>query len=227
MAINLSGIQWSLRLWADRVNVRRHMGCSPYFAVTGTHPLLPLDIAEATYLLPPPNASLLTTNLITTCAVALQKLRMHLAKLTSDVYSTRIKAAIRFEQEHSSTITDCNFKLSDLVLIQNTAIEKSLNRKMRARYICPLIVISRNKGSAYIISELNGSVFDHPIAAFRVIPYFAQQCIDVLPLDELINITSCQLHKLKETMLSDSDDEDEDLAANRYPSPDVDNDDKD
>ncbi|KAJ6618390.1 hypothetical protein B0H10DRAFT_1248119 [Mycena sp. CBHHK59/15] len=28
------------------------MGCSPYFAVTGTHPLLPLDISEATYLLP-------------------------------------------------------------------------------------------------------------------------------------------------------------------------------
>jgi hypothetical protein len=26
--------------WAERVTVRRRMGCSPYFAVTGTHPLL-------------------------------------------------------------------------------------------------------------------------------------------------------------------------------------------
>ena len=148
-------------------------------------------------------------------------------KLASDVYSARIKATIRFEQEHSSTITDYNFKLGDLVLIRNTAIEKSLNHKMCVRYIGPLIVISRNKGGAYIISELNGSVFDCPITAFRVIPYFVQQCINVPPLDELIDITSHRLRKLEETTLSDSDDENEDLAANQYPSPDVDNDDED
>ena len=93
------------------------MGCSPYFAVTGTHPLLPLDITEATYLLPPPDAPLSTTDLITTWAVALQKQCTHLKKLMSDIYSTHIKAMIRFEQEHSSTITDYNFKLRDLVLI--------------------------------------------------------------------------------------------------------------
>jgi len=33
--------------WADRVTIRRRMGCSPYFAATGTHPILPLDIAES------------------------------------------------------------------------------------------------------------------------------------------------------------------------------------
>ena len=60
-------------MWADRITVRRRMGCSPYFTVTGTHPLLPLDITEATYLLPPPDAPLSTTDLIATHAVALQK----------------------------------------------------------------------------------------------------------------------------------------------------------
>ena len=104
-------------MWADHVTVCRRMGCSPYFAVTGTHPLLPLDITEATYLLPPPDAPLSTTDLITTHAVALQKRRVHLTKLASDVYSACIKAATRFEQEHFSTITDYNFKLGDLVLI--------------------------------------------------------------------------------------------------------------
>ena len=44
------------------------------------------------------------------------------------------------------------------------------------------------------------------------------------PLDELIDITSHQLHELEDTTLSDLDDEDEELAANRYPSPDVDDD---
>ena len=85
---------------------------------------------------------------------------------------------------------------------------------MRARYISPLIVILRNKGSAYIISELNGSVFDRLIATFCIIPYFARQRIDVPPLDELIDITSRQLCELEETTLSDLDDKDKDVAAN-------------
>ena len=65
-------------------------------------------------------------------------------------------------------------------------------------------------------------MFDRPIAAFRVIPYFVRQSIDVPPLDELIDITSCRLRELEETTLSDLDEEDEDVAANRYPSPDED-----
>ena len=63
---------------------------------------------------------------------------------------------------------------------------------------------------------------------YWVLPrYQAHQRINVPPLDKLINITSCQLCELEETMLSDLDDEDKDLAANRYPSPDVDDDDED
>ncbi len=42
--------------WSERVTIRRRMGCSPYFALTGTHPLLPFDISEANYLLPPPES---------------------------------------------------------------------------------------------------------------------------------------------------------------------------
>src|SRR5271155_4281197 len=38
--------------WAERVTIRRRMGCLPYSAAPGTHPLFPIDIAEANYLLP-------------------------------------------------------------------------------------------------------------------------------------------------------------------------------
>ena len=199
--------------WAERVTVRRRMGCSPYFATTGTHPLLPFDIAEANYLLPPPASTLTTTELITKRAIALQKRRSQLAQLHSKVYNARLKAAVRFEKEHSHTIRDYDFKLGDLVLVRNTAIEKSLNRKMRSRYLGPLIVISRNRGGAYIISELDGAVFDRPIAAFRVIPYFARTKIELPPLDKLIDISRNRLAEMEASNQSDPDD-DTDMEEN-------------
>lgn len=77
------------------------------------------------------------------------------------------------------TIRDFNFAPGALVLRRNTAIEKSLNRKMRARYEGPLVVIARNRGGAYILCTLNGAVYDRPCAAFRLVPYFARRHIDI------------------------------------------------
>jgi len=111
-----SSIAYSV-FWADRVTVRKRMGCSPYFAVTGTHPLLPFNIAEASYLLSPPNSILSTTDLIARWAIQLQKRHEHLSTLHSEVFETRLKAAVHFEKEHTLTVSDFNFKLGDLVLL--------------------------------------------------------------------------------------------------------------
>src|SRR5882672_4583312 len=115
--------------WSERVTPRKRMGCSPYFAVTGTHPLLPFDIIEANYLAPPPDSLLSTTDLIARRAITLQKRQEDLARLRARVHDARNRAALRFEREHTATIRDYDFKRGDLVLVRNTAIEKALNRK--------------------------------------------------------------------------------------------------
>ena len=203
-----SSVAYSV-FWAERVTVRKRMGCSPYFATTGAQPLLPFDISEANYLLPPPDSVLSTTDLIARRAMALQKRRSDLTQLHDKVYSARLSAAKRFEKEHAASIHNFDFTLGDLVLIRNTAIEKALNRKMRARYLGPLIVISRNKGGAYIVAELDGSVFDRPIAAFRVIPYFARTTLDIPPLHDLIDVSRARLAELENSETMDPDDEEE------------------
>ena len=80
-----SGVAYSV-FWAERVTIRCRMRCSPYFAATGTHPLLPINIVKANYLLPPPDSILSSTNLITQHAITLQKRRDQLSKLTEQVY---------------------------------------------------------------------------------------------------------------------------------------------
>jgi hypothetical protein len=76
---------------------------------------------------------------------------------------------------------------------------------MRARYTGPIIVISRNKGGAYIVAELDGSLYDRPIAAFRLIPYFARQHIDLPPLENLLDVSIERLRELENTAFEDTD----------------------
>jgi hypothetical protein len=119
-------------------------------------------------------------------------------------YSTaHLEAAKRFELVHQRTIRDYNFKQGDLVLMRNTQIEKSLNRKMHPRYLGPLIVIARNFGGAYILCELDRSVLHHPVAAFRLLPYLAQKSIPLPP--NFLDIDEERLEALRTTSKIDDD----------------------
>ena len=109
---------------------------------------------------------------------------------------SHLTAAIRFEKKHLRTIINYVFERGDLVLMCNTRIEKSLNKKMKPRYLGPLIVVSRNKGGAYILCELDGSVLQNPIAQFCVLPYFARKSI-FLP-EGFINIGVDRLREMEE-----------------------------
>ena len=109
---------------------RKRMGCSPYFAVTGTHPLVPFDIVEANYLAPSPDAILSTTDLTACHAIALQKCQEDLARLKFRIHDACNCVALHFEHKHTAKIRDFNFKRGDLILMRNTAIKKALNRKM-------------------------------------------------------------------------------------------------
>ncbi|KZT21240.1 hypothetical protein NEOLEDRAFT_1073857 [Neolentinus lepideus HHB14362 ss-1] len=189
------------------------MGCSPYFAVTGAHPLIPLNIVEVTYLQPPPDSILSTTDLIAQRAIALQKWDKQVERLHHRILQHRVEAARQFEKEHMYMIHDFDFKRGDLVLMRNTTIEKSLNRKMRPRYLRPLIVVLCNRRGAYIFTEhlmltgcaeLDGTLFDRPIVAFCVIPYLACKTIP-LP-EDFTDVGNDQVHCMEE--LDDHGDED-------------------
>ena len=194
--------------WSERITLRRWMGCSPYFAVTGTHPLIPLDIIEANYLLPPPGSMLSTTDLVARRAVALQKRLEDLARLRDHVHEACNHAVVHFEQEHSAMVHDFDFQHGNLVLVRNTANEKALNRKMRPRYFGLMIVVTRNRGGAYILCNLDGTVAHSPIADFSPVPYFPRREIDTLNicLNDYLNIPDDRIRELEQTTSADPDD---------------------
>jgi hypothetical protein len=182
------------------------MGCSPYFTITGAHPILPFYIAEAIYLQPPPTSVMLSTDLISHRAITLQKCSANINALYSKVYQAWLKAACWFEQQHLCTLKDFDFQCGSLVLMHNTQIEKSLNKRMCARYIRPLIVVSHNYGGAHILSELDGTVLHHPIAAFCLLPYFPCKSLPLPP--DILNIDDTHLQDMKHSVDADGDKED-------------------
>ncbi|KAG5640152.1 hypothetical protein DXG03_000908 [Asterophora parasitica] len=176
---------------------------------------------ESTYLQPPPDSILSTTDLIACHAIALQKQASNLAHLHTDVFAAHRQATLQFKCIHARTVRDFDFQPGSLVLMCNTKVEKSLNRKMRPQYLGPLVIVSQNHSSAYIVCELNGSILHQPVATFRLLPYLTRESIpfDISSLD----INTEHLWELEHTDLQD----DEDLPNIGDLESDLDGDDKD
>ena len=134
--------------------------------------VLPLDIAEATYLLPPLVVPTSTEALIAHQTQQLLKCPEDLRDMAGRVLKARKLSAAQFVSRFASTIQDYDFPIGSLVLVHNSRIEKELNRKTKPHYLGPMVVIRRTTGGTYILSELDGTVSRLHYAAFRIIPYF-------------------------------------------------------
>ena len=149
-ACNNDHTKWLLMappvFWADRVTICWSTSYSPFFIVHGVEAVLPLDIAEATYLLPPCKVPMSTESLIACCAQQLLKRPEDLRDMADWVLKARKVSAAQFVAKFASTIHDHDFVKGSLVLVRNSRVEKELNRKTKARYLGPMVEIHQTAG---------------------------------------------------------------------------------
>ncbi|OAX31892.1 hypothetical protein K503DRAFT_702979 [Rhizopogon vinicolor AM-OR11-026] len=155
----------------------------------GIELLLPLDITEATFLMPDFTSIFSTHELLTARACQLAKCDDDLALIHECILTSRYSSIKDFEQHFANIISDRTFKSGDLVLVLNKKIEPSSNVKCKLCYFGPMVVISRSINGAYCLAEVDGSVSKLKFAAFHLIPYHVRSP-STLEVTQFIDIDS-------------------------------------
>lgn len=166
--------------FADRVTVRQATGFSPYYLIYGTHPTLPLDLYEATFLVEGFRKDITTEELITLRTRQLAKMKSDVLEAEKRLHQSRLRSKEVFEEKFSKRIRREDFNPGELVLVRNSRIEKELNRKAKPRYIGPYEVVRRTIGGSYVLKELDGTISRVTIAGFRLIPYYPRLGEEIL-----------------------------------------------
>ena len=85
---------------------------------------------------------LTTAELIGFRAKALAKHQQHVEEMRRQISQRKCEWLLKYEKENWHTIKNLDFQLGSLVLIWNTEVESSLNKKIKPRYMGPMVVIS-------------------------------------------------------------------------------------
>jgi len=146
--------------------------------VTGTHLTIPLDIIEATWLVKYPERMLSKEELIGLRAMALAKHVAYVEEMREKVTKEKIKRTLQLERDLQHKIKEFNLGPGSLVLVKNSAIEMLADRKMKPRYLGSMVVVRKLQGGTYILAELDGSIWQNRVVAFRVLPYLSRKKLD-------------------------------------------------
>ena len=187
--------------FADKVTVRRATGFSPYYLLFGQQPALPLDFMEASFLVEGFTRNMSTIDLLALRIRQLQRRPEDIAAAAKTLRKSRLASKEQFERRFRHRIRKEAYPPGALVLVRNTEDEKSLDRKDKPRYLGPYEVVRRTRNGAYVLKELDGTLWRQAVAAFRIIPYVTRS-------DEY-------LREVFEKLAPDSDD-DEDTSDEEH-----------
>lgn len=159
-------------LFADRITVSSVTGYSPYYLLHGTHPLLPFDLSEATFMVDGFRSGLETSELLALRIRQLHKHENDLEQAAETLRKARFKSKEQFNKRYIRRLQLKDYEPGDLVLVRNSRLESTINRfKTQPRYIGPYEVHRKTKGGSYVLKELDGTQIAERFAAFRLLKY--------------------------------------------------------
>ena len=195
--------------FADRVTIRRQTGFSPYYLLYGTDPLLPFDLAEASFMIDNYQKGMSTVDLLEARIQQLQKKPEDIERAAATLKENRLRSKQQYEQRFQARLVQDTYTPGTLVLVRNSATERELDKKSKPRYLGPYQVVRlRTGGHSYVLQELDGTVWKQAVAAFRIIPYVPRQDKRLRRLKDNLSETSDNSSSDSEETTSDTSTDD-------------------
>jgi hypothetical protein len=144
------------------------------------HPVLPFDLADATFLVDGFTSGMSSTDLLVLRMRQLERRKEDLAAAAIALKEARFKSKEEFEWKYRKRMKRDFYKPGELVLLRNSSEEMKMNRKTKPRYLGPYEVVRRTKGGSYVLQELDGATLMEGAAAFRLLPYTSRHNKKVL-----------------------------------------------
>ncbi len=133
-----------------------------------------MDLAEATFLVENIRAGISTSELLALRMRQLHKHPQDVERAAKILKKARFASKAQFEQRFVKRLSRDEYKTGELVLVRNSAIELSHNRKHQPRYLGPYEVDQKASEKSYTLKDLDGSPFQHRIATSRLLPYISR-----------------------------------------------------
>jgi hypothetical protein len=170
--------KWPLKLqqavFANNVTASSVTGYSPYQLLHATEPLMPFDLFEATFLVEGFYSGMTTSELLAKRIQQVDKHPEDIAKAAEVLKQSRFQSKTHFERRFRKRLMKGSYKRGELVLVRNARRDQEIGGKERVRYFGPYKVDALTYGGAYRLKELDGTKFDMPVAAYRILPYISR-----------------------------------------------------
>jgi hypothetical protein len=175
----------------------------------------PFDLAEATFLaLLKRRGALTTTELIAWHARQLQKRAEDLEAIREKVVAACFTSICKFERHFCANIKLHNFQPGAYVLVCNSKVEYELSKKMKPRYLGPMVVVRCMKGGSYMLAELDGAISKLRFTTFRVIPYYLH-CDERISVTEMTGVDDESIDKMEASETVEPEEDDPEGTLNR------------
>lgn len=115
-----------------------------------------------------------TTELLVWHMQQLNKHSADVARAAKILKKARFTSKEQFEKRFIKCLTRQVYQKGELVLLRNSAIEDSLDRKTKDQYLGPYEVFKKSSDFSYILKELDGTKLRHRIGANRLLPYITR-----------------------------------------------------